>query len=151
MVDQPFHVRDGTPRGLLIAVAVTFVFMVPVALITWHAFGGGHEEDVRRRMEQLVRRAPLQDARDAVAAGDFRLYITGDPLDLFLPGCRDVQKPWLDVFGSKPVETCTGKNLAPELKALNDSALAYLAAYNKMVREAVEKLQPDWRRKAEKP
>jgi hypothetical protein len=147
-----FSMSRSTPAiRLFIIIFALIGFIGPVAYFAWYEmYGGGDWEDARR-IEHLIKLDPVREAEAALLKGDYRLYCTGGPLELTVPGIGYPDKEYRAAFGYRgfttfPTETLSfeQRKLTDKQRKLNADAVQYMAAFNEIVYAAMNEHFPKW-------
>jgi len=136
---------SGWLKAVIITLFVSVGLLSPLAYFTWWAHYGGAEVEKHKRMESLTKQNPVEDSNRGVHDKDFRLLATGGPMNTFVPGIGRINKNYRKAFGYRQFGIYTGDSSTQNEKNLNQVALEYLSAYNKIIFSHANQHYPDWR------
>jgi len=145
-MDLSFRINQaGWKKAFLIVISVTLGILSPLLLGLWWIHLGGSEYWMKRELQSLAKRDPVQEAGKAIQNNDLRLYKTGEVMDTFIPGYNRPSSKYHEHFGYKFLSIYTHDPLTEEEQHLNQTALQFMATYNIIIFTYVNTHFPDWR------
>jgi len=105
-----------------------------IIYLAYYVHGGGLEKEVQRRFERFAEKDPVQDAREALAGEDFRLYTVGPFADWMAPGVGRPRE-YVQFYGARWIGPDDREGLTEDEIQARERALNYFAEYNRIVYE----------------
>lgn len=145
-MDLSFSIKEASwKKGIIIVLCVTLGILSPLLFGLWWVHLGGSEYYMKKELQSLSKRDPVQEAEKAIQNNDLRLYKTGEVMDTFIPGYNRPSSKYNDHFGYKFLSIYTHDPLTEEEQQLNQTALQFMAIYNAIIFTHVNTNFPDWR------
>ena len=129
-----FSLKNANPKvALFVLVFAVVGFSAPIVYFAWWGLGGGAEREQQRRFARLARRDPVRDAEEAIARGDFKLYVIEYIGDAWAPGVGRITESYAQWYGYESLGTDSRDGLEASEVAVREAALKYIAEYNRRV------------------